>query len=259
MARTAYLDHDGPIPLAHRGFSLEGLENTMSAFGAAVDMGFRYVETDVHATSDDVVVAFHDERLDRVTDRTGAIMVMPYEEVRQAKIGDTEHVPTLEELLDAWPDLRVNIDIKSQHAITPTVRVIERAKAHDRVCLASFSDKRRLAAQRRLSRPVATSAGQSVGAMFRAAATTPSMWRAGVVKRSLATVDGLQIPVSHRGVPLVTPSSLASAHQAGAFVHVWTINDADQMRHLLDQGVDGLVSDRADLLKEVLIERGQWS
>lgn len=95
--------------------------------------------------------------------------------------------------------------------------------------------------------------------MFRAAATTPSMWRAGVVKRSLATVDGLQIPVSHRGVPLVTPSSLASAHQAGAFVHVWTINDADEMRHLLDQGVDGLVSDRADLLKEVLIERGQWS
>lgn len=258
MARTAYLDRDGPIPLAHRGFSLDGLENTMTAFAAAVELGFRYVETDVHATSDDVVVAFHDERLDRVTDRTGAIPAMPFSEVRQAKIGGTEEVPTLADLLDTWPDLRVNIDIKTPSAITPTVRVIERTKSHDRVCIASFSDQRRQAAQRRLSRPVATSAGQGVGALFRAAVTTPPMWRNAAVRHSLRTVDGLQLPVAHRGIPLVTKASLAAAHSAGAFVHVWTINDPTEMHRLLDQGVDGLISDRADLLRDVLIERGQW-
>lgn len=258
MARTAYLDHPGPIPLAHRGFSRDGLENSMAAFAAAVDLGFGYVETDVHATSDGVVLAIHDDTLDRVTDRTGHIPGMPWREVRAARIGGVEPIPRLEELLGTWPDLRVNIDLKSAGAITPTVRVIERARAHDRVCIASFSDTRRRQAVRRLSRPVVTSAGQLSGALFRAATLLPRPVRRQAVTAALGDVDGLQAPVAHWGLPVVTPTTVAAAHAAGAFVHVWTVNDPREMHRLLDLGVDGLVSDRADLLREVLTARGQW-
>lgn len=258
--RTAYLDHPGPVPLAHRGFDPTGagLENTLAAFRAAVELGYRYVETDVHATRDGVVVAFHDETLDRVAGTGGSIPELSWRAVSRARVAGVEPVPRLEDLLEEWPELRVNIDIKSPGAILPLVRVIERTRAHDRVCVTSFSDQRRQAAVMRLTRPVATSAGQTASAAFRAAAALPALIRPTVVARSLRGVDGLQVPPDHHGIEVVNETTLAAAHEVGAFVHVWTINDREQMERLLDLGVDGLVSDRADLLKQVLVERGQW-
>ena len=259
MTRHAYLDHPGPIPLAHRGFDLHGLENSMQAFQAAIDLGFRYLETDVHATADGVLVAFHDPGLDRVTDGTGAIARMPWSQVREARIGGVAEIPLLEVMLDTWPAARFNIDIKAAGAIGPLVRVIERARAHDRVCVTSFSDTRRRQALRRLTRPVATSAGQVTTARFRAAAQAGPRSRSVLTAWAMADADGLQIPVRFRGVPVVTRDTVAAAHAAGKFVHVWTVNDAAEMHRLLDLGVDGLVSDRADLLKQVLADRGQWA
>lgn len=257
---TGYLDHPGPIPLAHRGFSLEGLENTMPAFQAAVDLGFRHLETDVHATRDGVLVAFHDETLDRLCDRTGRIPELSWREVARAKVGPAGiGIPLLEDVLGTWPEVHLNIDIKSKGAILPLVRVIERTRAHDRVCVASFSDQRRAEALMRLSRRVVTSAGQTTAARFRAAAALPPLIRPAVVARVLAGVDGLQVPVRHAGVEVVTPATVAAAHEVGAFVHVWTVNEVPEMERLLDLGVDGIVTDRADLLKDVLIARGQWS
>lgn len=266
VSHTAYLEHDGPIPLAHRGFSTSGLENSMVAFQSAIDLGFRYLETDVHATADGVLVAFHDASLDRVSDGTGVIGAMPWEQVAGARIGGTEQIPRLEEMLHTWPQARFNIDIKSAGAIGPLVRVIERARAHDRVCVTSFSDARRRLAVRRLTRPVVTSAGQATTARFRmAAATFRDRPAAGIrrpaaaVRAALHDVDGVQVPVRFRGVPVVTAQTVTAAHAAGRFVHVWTINDEAEMHRLLDLGVDGIVSDRADLLKGVLVARGQWS
>ena len=247
--------------MAHRGFSPGGLENTMVAFEAAVGLGYRYVETDVHATRDGVVVAFHDDTLDRLTDRVGRIPDLSWREVSRARVGAgaaAEPVPELEELLGTWPDLRVNIDIKTPGAILPLARVIERTRAHDRVCVASFSDTRRREGIMRLTRPVVTSAGQRVAARFRAAAALPALVRTPVVARVMAGVDGLQVPVRHAGVEVVTPTTVEAAHEVGAFVHVWTVNDVPEMVRLLDLGVDGLVTDRADLLKNVLQARGQW-
>lgn len=258
MTRTAYLDHPGPIPLAHRGFDLHGLENSMRAFQAAIDLGYRYLETDVHATADRVLVAFHDPGLDRVTDGAGAIARMPWSQVREARIGGVEEIPRFEVMLDTWPEARFNIDIKAASAIGPLVRVIERARAHNRVCVTSFSDTRRREALRRLTRPVATSAGQVTTARFRAAAQAGSRSRGALTAWAMADADGLQVPVRFRGVPVVTRGTVAAAHAAGKFVHVWTINHPAEMHRLLDLGVDGLVSDRADLLKRVLRERGQW-
>ena len=252
----AYLDSAGPIALAHRGFSLDGSENSMAAFAAAVALGCRYVETDVHATSDGVAVAFHDATLDRVTDRSGRVADQPWAQVRRARIAGREPVPALEDLLGTWPDLHVNIDVKSAGGILPTVEVIERTASHDRVCLASFSDARRRAVLRRLSRPVTTSGGTRTTASFRAATAAGS---ARAVSRALRDVDCLQVPERFGRVPVVTEATVRAAHRAGVQVHVWTVNDPVDMRRLLDLGVDGIVSDRADLLRDVLVERGQWA
>lgn len=258
MTRPAYLDHPGPIPLSHRGFSTDGLENSMAAFQQAVDLGYRYLETDVHATADGVLLAFHDASLDRVTDLEGEIARLPWSTVSQARIGGVEPVPRLEEVLGTWPQVRVNIDIKSAGAILPLVEVLERTAAHDRVCVTSFSDRRRLAALRRLSRRVATSAGQGVAARFVAALKLPPGRRDRAAARILAGVDLLQVPERVGPLAVVTPTSLEVAHRAGVDVHVWTVNEEPDMQRLLDLGVDGLVTDRADRLRRVLEERGAW-
>lgn len=253
-----YFDHPGTIAMAHRGFSLDGLENSMAAFAAAVELGYRYVETDTHATSDGVAVALHDETLDRITDATGRIAQLPWRSVSQARILGREPIPRLDELLHTWPELRLNIDVKTDAAVASTVAAIERAGAHDRVCIGSFSNRRRREVLRRLRRPVATSAGVPAGAGFRVASALPRGVGQRGVDFSLRGVDALQVPVWHHRVHVVTGPSVAAAHRAGRLVHVWTINDVSQMHELLDLGVDGLISDRADLLKDVLLERGQW-
>ncbi|TDC52264.1 glycerophosphodiester phosphodiesterase [Jiangella ureilytica] len=251
-----YLDRPGPLALAHRGFSLDGLENSMAAFAAAVDLGYGYVETDVHATADGVAVALHDATLDRVTDRTGAVAALPWAEVRRALIGGVEPVPALEDVLGSWPDLRVNIDVKSAGAVVPLARVLDRTRAHDRVCVASFSDARRRAVVRRVASPVATSAGQALIAAFVGAASTPGARR--FAASVLRGVDCLQVPATFRGRTVVTTATVAAAHAAGRQVHVWTVNEPAEMRRLLDLGVDGIITDRADLLRDVLESRGQW-
>lgn len=250
-----YLDQPLPLAMAHRGFSTEGLENSMAAFAAAVDLGLGYVETDVHATADGVALAFHDPTLDRVTDRTGAIAELPWSRVREARIGGVEPIPTIEQLLGAWPDLRLNLDVKSAGAVEPLARAIDRAGAHHRVCVASFSDARRRAVLRRLTAPAATSPGMGILAAFRlfSAVRLPR-----VAAACLRGVDCVQVPVEYRGLPVVTTATVEHAHAAGKQVHVWTVNDDAEMNRLLDLGVDGIVTDRADVLRGVLVRRGAW-
>lgn len=245
---------DAPFAaLAHRGFSLEGLENSMKAFQAAVDLGYRYVETDAHGTLDGVAVALHDSSLDRTTDAFGEVADLPWEMVKEAKIGGVEPVPLLEDLLGTWPDLRVNIDVKGESGIVPVAEAIERTASHDRVCVASFSAARRDATVRLLTRPVATSAGQGEAARFiiGAALGLGSL-------RGTARVDALQIPWRVGVVPVLGSRHLRLAHSLDVKVHVWTVNTASEMEALIDAGVDGIVSDRADILKDVLVARGAW-
>lgn len=250
-----YFDNGGAVAaLAHRGFSLEGLENSMKAFQAAVDLGFRYVETDAHGTVDGVAVALHDATLDRTTDGTGDVSALPWETVRRARIGGTEAVPLLEDLLGTWPDLRVNIDVKATSGIAPIAAAIEKTRSHDRVCLASFSTSRRLATARLLTKPVAASAGTREVVGFLAAHAV----RANAAG-ALSAVHALQVPVRQGPVTVVSESTVATAHRAGAAVHVWTINEPHEMARLIAMGVDGLVSDRADLLKTYLQSIGRWA
>lgn len=247
-----YLAATEPVVLAHRGFSPDGLENSLSAFQAAVDLGCDYVETDVHATADGVAIAFHDDTLDRVTDASGRIAELAWDDVRRARIGGVEAVPTLADVLASWPDLRVNIDLKSAAAVAPTVALVNRMRAHDRVCIGSFNDRRRRAAVAAMDRRVATSAGTGTVRAFVAAVAVGS---AGLVRRILRDVDCLQLPERSSGVTVVSPRSVAMAAEAGVPMHVWTVNDPADMHRLLDWGVAGLVTDRADLGLEVLASR----
>lgn len=264
MARAAdfaFFDHSGPIAMAHRGGAAYepnvGLENTLGAFRRAVAMGYRYLETDVHATSDGELVAFHDTHLDRTTDSAGAIIDLPYAAVREARINGTDAVPLLTELLEEFPTTRLNIDIKADSALAPTADTIRRHGALERVCIGSFSERRVRAARRALGPGLATAAGQVGTGLLRYAPA--------VVSRLLHTsAPVLQIPVAHRirgrQVTLVTPGLLHAAHRLGKQVHVWfhpwSDESGEEMHRLLDLGADGIVTDHIDVLRDVLAERG---
>jgi glycerophosphoryl diester phosphodiesterase len=258
----AYLDRvlDAPasvLALAHRGGAyhpeIEGLENTLAAFRHAVGLGYEYLETDVHVTRDGVLLAFHDSALDRVTDHKGEIATLSLAEVREARVGGREAVPTLAELFDAFPDARFNIDLKSEGAVPALAEFVAARGAWDRVLVGSFS-RRRTARFRELTAgrvPTSATPGQIVA--FRLVA----------IPRLAALLAGrgataLQIPHRRGRLLVATPGLVRRAHAAGRHVHVWTIDDADEMRLLLDRGVDGLFTDRTDILKAVLVERGQW-
>ena len=257
----AYLDGPTPVGLAHRGGAAfgpnVGLENTLAAFHRAVAMGYRYLETDVHATRDGKVVAFHDTVLDRVSDCSGAIATLPYDAVCEARIGGTEPIPLLSDLFEQFPDTRINIDIKADDALGPTVREVLRHNAADRVCIGSFSERRLRAARAALGPGVATAAGQVGTALLR---FTPAS-----LSRMLHTpAPVLQLPALHRlrgrTITLVTPGLVRRAHALGKHVHVWfhawSREDADEMHRLLDLGADGIVTDHIDVLRDVLAERG---
>jgi len=248
-----------PVAMAHRGFSPAGAENSMAAFRAAVALGYRYLETDVHTTADGVLLLFHDDTLDRVTNGTGRISALPAAAVARARIAGTEPIPLLAELVVEFPEIRLNLDVKDWNSVDTLAAAIEQYSLHDRVLIASFSDRRRRAVLSRLSRPAAGSAGMVSNALFvlLGPLLPPALLRR-VAARVLDGVQALQVPVRYGAVPVVTAGLVRRAHRHGLQVHVWTINDAAQMHRLLDLGVDGIVTDRADTLKSVLQERGQW-
>ncbi|WP_307085829.1 glycerophosphodiester phosphodiesterase family protein [Arthrobacter agilis] len=243
-----------PLALAHRGFAPDGGENTMAAFARAVELGFRYLEIDVRASSDGVVMVFHDEALDRVTDAGGPVAARTAEELAALPVGGGGGVPTLEEVLLRWPDLRLNIDIKSDDCVRPFVELVNRLGAHDRVLVASFSDRRRRRVLRLLDAPTASSAGMTVNALLKLAAP---LGLAGPLGRA-SRVQALQVPETYRGVRVVTPRFVAACHAAGLQVHVWTVNAREDMDRLFDLGVDGLVSDAGDVLVSCLRDRAAW-
>jgi glycerophosphoryl diester phosphodiesterase len=251
--RLAFLDHDGPIGVAHRGGPFDGLENSMAAFARAVALGYRYLETDARVTADGVLVAFHDARLDRVTDRTGAVAALPWREVRAARIGGVEPIPRLADVLSSWPDARMLVDPKADPAVDPLVEAIRRAAAVDRVCVGSFSDRRLIRVRAAFGPRLCTSMGPGEVARLRLAA-----W--GVLPRAAvpAAAACVQIPRRRGRVALAEPRLLAYAHALGLPVHVWTVNDLGSMRALLDLGVDGIISDDLVALRSVLTQHGAW-
>lgn len=246
-----FLDHPGILAFAHRGGAGDWPENTMPAFEHAVRLGYRYLETDVHVTRDGTLVAFHDESLDRVTDAKGRIRDLPWSAVRRARVNGTEPIPLLEDLLGSWPHLRINIDPKHDSAVDELVGTLKRTNSVERVCIGAFSD-RRLARLRNLLGPnLCTSLGPGGIAKLRAASLGVSL---GKTRAACA-----QLPHRTHGRTLTDKRLVDTAHRNGLQVHVWTIDDPAEMHHLLDLGVDGIMTDKPEVLREVLIARGQWA
>jgi len=250
--RHPYLDHPLPLPFAHRGGTADGLENTAAAFRRAAAAGYRYFETDVHTTADGVLVAFHDATLDRVTDTGGRIRDLPWAAVREARVAGKEPLPLFEDLLQEFPEARWNVDLKTESALVPLVDLISRTDAWDRVLVSSFTEARVARAQRLAGPRLATSYGATgVAALRMRSLGIPAPLRAGAV--------AAQVPETQGGIRVVDRRFVRAAHARGLQVHVWTVNDPGRMESLLDLGVDGIMTDHLETLREVLTARGAWT
>lgn len=230
------------------------MENSLSAFRRAAAEGYRYLETDVQATRDGVVVVQHDATLDRTTDGSGALAELDWAAVRTARIGGREPVCRLADLLEELPGALLNIDVKSDLAVAPVLELLHRTRGWDRVCLASFSEAR-LQRMRKVAGPrLLTSMGTTSVVALRLRSALPWLPTRAPIRGALA-----QLPVCSHGITVVDRALVRYAHRRGIEVHVWTVDRAEQMRALLDLGVDGVVTDRPDVLRAVLRARGTWT
>ncbi|HYI59943.1 MAG TPA: glycerophosphodiester phosphodiesterase family protein [Microlunatus sp.] len=259
MRADAYPFFDADfLAFAHRGGALYPpnlhRENSRHAFAEAVALGYRYLETDVHLTADGVLVAFHDDALDRVTDATGRIATLPYDVVSRARIGGQDPIPTLAELLAAFPEVRFNIDAKSDRAVDVLARTIADHEAYDRVCVSSFGVRRLLRLRRLVGHRTASAASARGIALNRFAP-----WLTAVLD---SPAPALQMPADRRvfgrDLHVLTDRLIRTVHRHGKQVHIWTIDDQATMDRLIDSGVDGIFTDRPDTLKSVLQRRGRW-
>jgi glycerophosphoryl diester phosphodiesterase len=250
--RHPYLDHPGPIAFAHRGGAADGLENTVAQFRRAVEAGYRYLETDVHATADGRLVAFHDSTLDRMTDGAGRIGDLSWQDVSHARVAGKEPVPLFEELLETFPGARWNVDVKAEPALRPLLELLDRTGTWDRVCVGSFSEPRVARAQRLAGPRLATSYGTRgiLGLRLLSYGIPAALRRSAVAA---------QVPESQSGIPVVDHRFVRAAHARGLQVHVWTVNEPQRMHRLLDLGVDGIMTDHIDTLRKVLEDRGTWA
>jgi glycerophosphoryl diester phosphodiesterase len=252
-ATHPYLDWPGPIPFAHRGGTSEAPENTMPAFEHAVSLGYRYLETDVHLSADGVLMAFHDPDLSRTCGVDGTIAQMTADELAEVRVDGRASIPLMSELFERFPDVRFNIDCKSDAAAGPLTALIRRYEAIGRVCLGAFSHAR-LAKLRTLLGPELLSCASPQEVV--------SLRVAGRVAGHARRVA--QVPVRYgaehgpKGITVVNERFVRNAHRRGLPVHVWTIDDPDEMHRLLDLGVDGIMTDRPEILRDALVERGDW-
>jgi glycerophosphoryl diester phosphodiesterase len=258
----AFLAGERPLGFAHRGGSLCWPENTLLAFEGALAAGCTYLETDLHMTRDGVIVVFHDPRLSRTTNGSGLVKDLTWSELKRLDAGyhftpdarDYPYrgkgltVPSFEELLELAPAARFNVEIKQSDPpmVEALWRLIEQKKLHDRLLVAAAHDALVREFRHVSSGTVATSAGASETRLFWAAS------RAGLTRLVPAPYDALQVPPHAGSLTVVDARFVRAAHARGLHVHVWTIDEADEMERLLALGVDGLMSDRPDVLGRVV-------
>lgn len=263
MVRHPYFDGPYPRAYAHRGWhtgDLVGYENTFAAFRRAVDEGFSYLEMDVHTSSDGIVIVHHDATLDRTTDGIGPIVAHTAAELAEVRVRDQEPLPRLEDVLGALPDTRMTIELKSDAVVEPVLAVLDRTDSWHRVCLGSYHDARLRRARAAAGERLCTSMAQGAAFGLRSRAWLAAL--PGPLSRLPAPQiigDLAQLPRRFGALTVVDGGLVRTAHAAGREVHVWTVDEPAEMSDLLDLGVDGLLSDRPDLLRAVLQQRGQWA
>lgn len=248
---------DRPIVLAHRGGADEYPENSVEAFEGMQSQGFNYIETDAHSTADGVLVLIHDPLLDRTTNGSGPISLKDWADVKELHDESGNTPMKLEDALEQFPNIDFNIDIKANSALDPMVRLLRSGRYNDRVLIASFSEKR-LRRIRKHVPGIATSMGTAAVTRLFLASKAPKK----LLKTLMRGVPGprngavcVQIPTSFRGIPILSKDLVDLAHEHGIAVHVWTINEVKDMIEILDMGVDGIITDRPNLARNLLNTR----
>ena len=241
----------GPLPriIAHRGLAVGAPENSALAFVKAMAAGASHLETDVHASVDGVSIISHDPTLLRSAGRKVRVDQLRAKELLGIDLGGGQRILSLREALQSLPDARFNIDIKADAAVEPTVRAIRDERAIDRVLITSFSESRR-------SRAVELLPGVASSASAPMVLKALARQRVGLSPApALRGVQAVQVPERHRGARVVSRKFIHALHNIDVEVHVWTINDPHDMIRLLDLGIDGIVTDRADLAVSTVASR----
>ncbi|MBJ3762866.1 hypothetical protein ILP92_08925 [Maribius pontilimi] len=247
--RFAYLDAPGPIAFAHRGAAEGCAENSIEAVERAAAMGFTHLETDIQSTSDRVAVLFHDDRTDRLLGRRGTISDLSWDELSRMELSGGGRVARLDEVLGSFPRLKLNLDAKTDDAVRPIGDAVLAANAVDRICAASFRSSRTYALRLRLGDDLCWS--PAMGGVS-------AVYLASHLHLPARFPPCLQVPTHWKGIPVVTPNLVRVADKKGCQIHVWTIDEAAQMEALLDMGVHGLMTDRPQVLRDVMRARGHW-
>jgi glycerophosphoryl diester phosphodiesterase len=244
---SSYRGRPGPLAIAHRGGAGLAAENTLEAFRRSYDLGIRYLETDLRLTFDGQLVAFHDASLRRVTTAAGPVRSRTLSELAGLPVLGGGPVPSLPALISAFPRACFTLDVKHPSVIAPLAALLNCAGLASRVCVA--------AAHGRWLRELLALVGPEL--------CTALSWRdlahlASRPRGSYGDAAFAHIPLRLGRIPVFRDDLVARAHDAGVRAIVWTVNDPATMHRLLDHGVDGIITDRPDLLREVLVVRGQW-
>lgn len=256
MTHPFFQGEPTPRIFAHRGLvppdAAEVAENSIVAFASAHAAGVTYIETDCRLSADGVPILWHDATLERVTGDPRPISAVTTREL-EALLADHGGLATLEGALDSFPTVRFNVDVKSDDVAAPAGRAVAPHAA--RVLVTSFDDRRRRvaweAAQAAGGEPATSAGAGTIARVLVAVRARSNRW----VARALRGIDALQVPERERGIRIVTPRLIEAARRAGVETHVWTVNEPDDMNRLLDLGVDGLVTDHADVALAVLKAR----
>lgn len=247
------------IVMAHRGGCNETIENSWIALEYAKKLGYKYFETDVRATKDNVVVIHHDDNLDRVTDTVGTVEEMTWQELSTVSHIGGGQIVRLEDALKKYKDFFFNIDIKNEHVIEPFIKLIESMpQVKDRICVASFSTKRLRKIRRAFGNSVPTSLGMSEVLRLKLASTLTLSPKLFAVPTSQQNVVAVQVPEKFGPVRVVTKRFVSQCHKSGMAVQVWTVDTKEQMERLINLGVDGIFTDSPSYAKQVMQKLGLW-
>ena len=225
----------------HRGDAVNFTENTMEAFQDAVNLGYKYVETDLRMTKDGEIVTFHDESIYRVSGEQVNISDLTYDELSNIKLIRGGQIPKLSEVLENFPETRFNIDLKIKGLVNKVANIIDSHNAYDRICIASFNSST-LRSFKKIRNQACISMGILDVVFFK------------LFNFLISSVDCIQIPQNWKGVNVLNNHLIKTAHSKNLKIHVWTINSKTEMKSLIDMKVDGIMTDEALLLKEVCSE-----